>query len=83
MFAKGEINMNAEKEVIEAISKVAKGKEVTLDSNIKELGMDSLDVVDMLMDIEDKYGIEFENEEMTSLVTIRDVVNSVEKKLNK
>lgn len=75
--------MNAEKEVIEAISKVAKGKEVTLDSNIKELGMDSLDVVDMLMDIEDKYGIEFENEEMTSLVTIRDVVNSVEKKLNK
>jgi acyl carrier protein len=73
--------MNAEKEVIEVISKVAKGKEVTVDSNIKDLGLDSLDVVDMLMDIEDKYNIEFENEEMTSFVTIRDVIASVEKKL--
>jgi acyl carrier protein len=73
--------MNAEKEVIEVISKVAKGKEVTADSNIKDLGLDSLDVVDMLMDIEDKYNIEFENEEMTSFVTIRDVIASVEKKL--
>jgi acyl carrier protein len=35
----------------------------------------------MLMDIEDKYNIEFENEEMTSFVTIRDVIESVEKKL--
>ena len=73
--------MNAEKEVIEVISKVAKGKEVTVDSNIKDLGLDSLGVVDMLMDIEDKYNIEFENEEMTSFVTIRDVIASVEKKL--
>jgi acyl carrier protein len=73
--------MNAEKEVIEVISKVAKGKEVTADSNIKDLGLDSLDVVDMLMDIEDKYNIEFENEEMTSFVTIKDVIASVEKKL--
>lgn len=73
--------MNAEKEVIEVISKVAKGKEVTVDSNIKDLGLDSLDVVDMLMDIEDKYNIEFENEEMTSFVTIKDVITSVEKKL--
>ena len=73
--------MNAEKEVIEVISKVAKGKEVTADSNIKDLGLDSLDVVDMLMDIEDKYNIEFENEEMTSFVTIRDVIASFEKKL--
>jgi acyl carrier protein len=73
--------MNAEKEVIEVISKVAKGKEVTVDSNIKDLGLDSLDVVDMLMDIEDKYNIEFENEEMTSFVTIKDVIASVEKKL--
>ena len=61
------------------ILKITK-KEVTLDSDIKSLGLDSLDVVDLLMDLEDKYGVEFENEEMTSLVTVNDVVKAIELK---
>ena len=60
---------------------VLKNKEVTVESNVRELGLDSLDVVDLLMDMEEKYGIEFENEEMTSLVTISDVVNAIQAKL--
>ena len=72
--------MKFEKEILEAFEKIAKGKEVKLDSNLKELGLDSLDVVDLLMDLEEKHEIEFDNEEMTSLVTVRDVVAAVEKK---
>ena len=48
--------------VIERLSKASKNKEVTLDSNLKELGLDSLDVVDLLMEMEEQFEIEFENE---------------------
>ncbi len=77
---KGIINMDLTNEVLAKFTKIAKNKEVTLESNIKDLGLDSLDIVDLLMDMEEKYGIEFENEEMSSLVTVRDVVKAVESK---
>ncbi|MDY2574971.1 MAG: DUF1493 family protein [Bacilli bacterium] len=72
--------MDLTNEVLAKFTKIAKNKEVTLESNIKDLGLDSLDIVDLLMDMEEKYGIEFENEEMSSLVTVRDVVKAVESK---
>lgn len=72
--------MDLTNEVIAKFSKIAKNKEVTLESNIKDLGLDSLDIVDLLMDMEEKYGIEFENEEMSSLVTVSDVIKAVELK---
>ena len=72
--------MDIKNDVIKSFSKVVKNKEVTVDSNIKELGLDSLDIVDLLMDMEEKYGIEFDNEEMTSIVTITDVINAISAK---
>ena len=77
---KGNNIMDLTNEVIAKFSKIAKNKEVTLESNIKDLGLDSLDIVDLLMDMEEKYGIEFENEEMSSLVTVSDVIKAVELK---
>ena len=73
--------MNLVNEVLANFVQIAKGKEVTLESNVKELGLDSLDIVDLLMDMEEKYDIEFENEEMTDLVTVNDVVKAIEAKL--
>ena len=73
--------MNLVNEVLANFVKIAKGKEVTLESNVKELGLDSLDIVDLLMDMEEKYDIEFENEEMTDLVTVNDVVKAIEANL--
>lgn len=73
--------MDIKKEVIESFTKMAKGKNVTGESVIKDLGLDSLDIVDLLMDLEEKYNIEFENEEMTSLVTVEDVIKAIEAKL--
>ena len=75
--------MNLVNEVLANFQKIAKNKEVTLESNVKELGLDSLDIVDLLMDMEEKYNIEFKNEEMTELVTVNDVVNRVKKFLAK
>ncbi|MDD6302005.1 MAG: phosphopantetheine-binding protein [Bacillales bacterium] len=72
--------MDIKEKVIHGFKKVVNGKEVTLDSSIKELGLDSLDVVDMLMDMEDEYGIEFDNDEMLAFNTVADVINAIEKK---
>ena len=66
--------------VIERLCKASKNKEVTLASNLKELGLDSLDVVDLLMEMEEQFEIEFENEEMLSLKLVSDVVDTIVKK---
>ena len=72
--------MNIKEQVLEGLKKVVNGKEVSLDSNLKELGLDSLDVVDMLMDLEEKFGIEFENDEMMAFNVVSDIVTAIEKK---
>lgn len=72
--------MDIQAQVLESFKNVCKGKEVTLESNLKELGLDSLDVVDMLMDVEDKFGIEFDNDEMLALNTVADIIAAIEKK---
>lgn len=73
--------MELKEEVLSKFSKIAKNKTVTLESNVRELGLDSLDIVDLLMDMEEKYNIEFDNEEMTSLVTVSDVIKAIEAKI--
>lgn len=72
--------MNIQEQVLEGLKKVVKGKEVSLESNLKELGLDSLDVVDMLMDLEEKFGIEFENDEMMAFTVVNDIVVAIENK---
>lgn len=79
-YLEGEFIMNIQEQVLEGLKKVVNGKEVTLESNLKELGLDSLDVVDMLMDLEEKFGIEFENEEMMAFQVVNDIVSAIEKK---
>ena len=49
---------------------------ITLDTNIKEdLGADSLDLFQMVMALEDEYGIEIPTEELNSIETVADVIN--------
>ena len=46
------------------------------ESRIKEdLGADSLDVLQLLMAIEDEYGIEVPDEKLATFSTVQDVVN--------
>ena len=55
----------------------------TLDESreLKDLGLDSLDVVDLLLDLEDEYNIKFESTEITSCKTVRDLYKVIESKL--
>jgi len=57
-----------------------KPEDVKPKMRIKEdLGADSLDVVEILMEIEDKYGIQVPDEVVMSVKTVEDLVNVAEK----
>ena len=54
-------------------------EKITMDSNILEdFEADSLDVVDMVMSMEDEFGVEIPDEEIENLHTVGDVVRYVE-----
>jgi acyl carrier protein len=53
---------------------------ITLESDIiKDLGADSLDVVQLLMDMEDNFGIVVSEDDAANLKTVGDIVNLISK----
>ena len=53
--------------------------EITMDTNLmKDLSADSLDAVEIIMAIEDEYGIEIPDEEAENIQTVQDLVKFVE-----
>ncbi|HCY53850.1 MAG TPA: acyl carrier protein, partial [Kandleria vitulina] len=50
----------------EALSDKLNGKELTLDSSFRDLGIDSLDLVDLVFALEEEIGTEFKDEELLS-----------------
>ena len=61
-----------------------KADKITPESNvIADLGADSLDVVELLMTLEDDFGISVSDEEAVNLKTVQDIVNVIDAKLKK
>lgn len=56
------------------------GKELTLDSSFRDLGIDSLDLVDLVFELEEEIGVEFEDEELMSITTVKDLLILIDKK---
>lgn len=53
--------------------------EVTLESDIiKDLALDSLDIVTLIMAVEDEYGFTADDDEIVNLKTVGDVVKYIE-----
>ena len=50
------------------------------DDLLTSLGLDSLDLVEVALEIEEKLNIEFTSEEITELKTLKDVLELIEKK---
>ena len=54
-------------------------EEITKESNIiEDLGADSLDVIEMLMTLEEEYGIAVPNDKINQVKTIGEVVELIE-----
>lgn len=50
-------------------------KSFDLNTNIRDLGLDSLDLVEMVIEFQEKYGIEIPTEKMSQIKTIQDLLN--------
>ena len=75
------------KNVIEEIevTSVVEGIEVTLDSKLEELEIDSLDAIDMIIFMEDKYKIKIDNYQLNlkEITTVREFADFVYSKMEK
>ncbi|MGN8649423.1 acyl carrier protein [Eubacterium pyruvativorans] len=53
---------------------------ITPEAKLKEdLGIDSLDAVELAMAIEEAFDIKIDDEDLKKLITVQDIVNCVEK----
>lgn len=64
----------------ERLESKLKGQELTVDMVFKDLGIDSLDLVDLVFELEEEIGVQFEDEELLELKTIQDLLTLIEKK---
>jgi acyl carrier protein len=66
------------------ISKISRKKNVVLtpSSTFRELGVDSLDVVQILVSLEDIFGIDLVDAEMKSINSMKDFIDYVQKKVD-
>lgn len=62
------------------LAPVLKGKELTLESTFKEVGVDSIELVDVVFQMEEELGIQFEDEELMQLKTVQDLVTLIDSK---
>ncbi len=46
-------------------------------SFIEDLGADSLDLVELIMSMEDEFGLEISDEDAESIITVQDAVNFI------
>ncbi|WQR72604.1 acyl carrier protein [Helicobacter pylori] len=56
--------------------------QVTLEAKfVKDLGVDSLDIVELIMALEERFGIEIPDEQAEKIVNVGDVMRYIEKQL--
>lgn len=72
-----------EEKVINLISdatKIDKSKIKAETSFVDDLNLDSLDIVELMMKMEDEFGVEIPEEDAEGLKSVKDVVTYLEKK---
>ena len=55
--------------------------EITPDSSFESLGIDSLDIVEMIMDLESELGVELDMENQ-NITTFRELADFIDSKIN-
>lgn len=72
-------------DVFEEVKKIivselnCKPEQVTLDVNLRDdLGADSIDAVQIVMDIEDTFGITVDEDNAQSMLTVKNIVEYIE-----
>ncbi|ADI27331.1 acyl carrier protein [Geobacillus sp. G4] len=75
-------------DVLERVTKIIVDRlgvdesQVTLEASFKDdLGADSLDIVELVMELEDEFNMEISDEEAEKIVTVGDAVNYIKSRL--
>jgi len=77
--------MSIENKVREIIAKQLEVdvKDVTNEASfLEDLGADSLDVVELIMEMEEKFGIQIPDEDAEKIKTVQDAIDYIKKKTN-
>jgi len=75
--------MNVDEKMVEIIAdqlSVDKSKVVPEASFVDDLGADSLDLVELVMAMEEEFGMEIADEEAEKLLTVQDAINFVKER---
>ncbi len=72
--------MNYLEKINEVLEPKLKGKTLTEESNFKDLGIDSLDLVDLVFQMEEALDVQFEDDELLTIKTVGDLIHLVEEK---
>lgn len=57
-------------------------EEISMESHfLNELNINSANLVDIVLDVEDAFGITMENEDMEKMITVKDALGIIEAKL--
>ncbi|VEU69992.1 acyl carrier protein (ACP) [Mycoplasmopsis californica] len=67
--------------ILKEIQKLTNVK-VTMEASIEDLKIDSLDLVQLVVDAETEFGISISDEEIASIKYVKDFVNLAKSKLN-
>lgn len=76
--------MSVEEKMVEIIAKqlsVDKSKVVPEASFVDDLGADSLDLVELVMAMEEEFGMEIADEDAEKLQTVQDAINYVKERM--
>lgn len=76
--------MNIEQQVISTVATRfdVTGVRIVSETSLRSLGADSLDMVDIVTELEDIFGVSIPDEEIDKLRTIKDVAECVEKHMH-
>ncbi len=73
--------------IINSLTKILNKKfkvtsKIEVNSDISSLGLDSLDLMDLVLDIESKYNIHISDDELMNLKKIQDLIDIIERENN-
>jgi len=69
--------MDKLEEIKARLAKVAKKDAITGEENLRDLGLDSLDIVELLLDLENDYDVHFDDMDMAELTTVKDLLDAI------
>ena len=73
--------MNKLEEIKAKLTEAAHKDSVDESMKLNALGLDSLDVVELLLKLEEEYDVHFDDVDMSDLVTVKDLLDAISSQL--